>query len=163
MNRSIDRLTSLDRLMLGASKRWPQDIGALAILDGTILLDPAGELRIGAVREAIASWLGLVRRRHGSDDDDRGLPRCRPGRADHGGIGPSVVWAWKSGAVSPRASVTVFLRSVHSCTRRTRPSGRRQLRVVARVVLNPSCAWGTRGDVLVPYCHPDIPATTGKS
>jgi diacylglycerol O-acyltransferase / wax synthase len=59
---SIDRLTSLDRLMLGASKRWPQDIGALAILDGTILLDPAGELRIGAVREAIASRLHLVPR-----------------------------------------------------------------------------------------------------
>jgi diacylglycerol O-acyltransferase / wax synthase len=62
MSRSIDRLTSLDRLMLGASKRWPQDIGALAILDGTILLDPAGELRIDAVREAIASRLHLVPR-----------------------------------------------------------------------------------------------------
>jgi diacylglycerol O-acyltransferase len=62
MSRSIDRLTSLDRLMLGASKRWPQDIGALAILDGTILLDPAGQLRIDAVREAIASRLHLVPR-----------------------------------------------------------------------------------------------------
>jgi diacylglycerol O-acyltransferase / wax synthase len=48
--------------MLGASKRWPQDIGALVILDGTILLDPAGELRIGAVREAITSRLHLVPR-----------------------------------------------------------------------------------------------------
>lgn len=62
MSRSIDRLTSLDRLMLGASRRWPQDIGALAILDGTILLDPTGELRIDAVREAIASRLHLVPR-----------------------------------------------------------------------------------------------------
>jgi diacylglycerol O-acyltransferase len=62
MSRSIDRLTSLDRLMLGASKRWPQDIGALAILDGTTLLDPAGELRIEAVREAIAARLHLVPR-----------------------------------------------------------------------------------------------------
>jgi diacylglycerol O-acyltransferase / wax synthase len=62
MSRSVDRLTSLDRLMLGASKRWPQDIGALVILDGTILLDPAGELRIGAVREAITSRLHLVPR-----------------------------------------------------------------------------------------------------
>jgi diacylglycerol O-acyltransferase / wax synthase len=62
MSRSIDRLTSLDRLMLGASKRWPQDIGALAVLDGTALLDPAGELRIDAVREAIASRLHLVPR-----------------------------------------------------------------------------------------------------
>jgi diacylglycerol O-acyltransferase / wax synthase len=62
MGRSIDRLTSLDRLMLGASKRWPQDIGALAILDGTILLDRAGELRIDVVREAIAARLHLVPR-----------------------------------------------------------------------------------------------------
>jgi diacylglycerol O-acyltransferase / wax synthase len=62
MSRSIDRLTALDRLMLGASKRWPQDIGALAIFDGTPLLDPAGELRIDAVREAIAARLHLVPR-----------------------------------------------------------------------------------------------------
>ena len=41
MSRSVDRLTSLDRLMLGASKRWPQDIGALVILDGTTGLDAA--------------------------------------------------------------------------------------------------------------------------
>jgi WS/DGAT/MGAT family acyltransferase len=62
MRASIDRLTSLDRLMLGASRRWPQDIGALAILDGTGLRDPTGELRIEAVREAIASRLHLVPR-----------------------------------------------------------------------------------------------------
>ena len=61
-SRSIDRLTSLDRLMLAASRRWPQDIGALAILDGTVLLDPAGELRVDAVRAAIASRLHLVPR-----------------------------------------------------------------------------------------------------
>ena len=62
MGASIDRLTSLDRLMLGASTRWPQDIGALAILDGTSLLDPAGELRIDVVRTAFASRLYLVPR-----------------------------------------------------------------------------------------------------
>ena len=44
MSTAIDRLTALDRLMLGASRRWPQDIGALAILDGT------GGLRIDVVR-----------------------------------------------------------------------------------------------------------------
>jgi hypothetical protein len=77
MSRSIDRLTSLDRLMLGASKRWPQDIGALAILDGTILLDPAGELRIDAVREAIASRLHLVPRfRQVIHVPGRGLADC---------------------------------------------------------------------------------------
>jgi WS/DGAT/MGAT family acyltransferase len=62
MGRSIDRLTSLDRLMLGASKRWPQDIGAVAILDGTGLLDPTGELQIDVLRKAIASRLHLVPR-----------------------------------------------------------------------------------------------------
>jgi WS/DGAT/MGAT family acyltransferase len=62
MGTSIDRLTSLDRLMVAASRRWPQDIGALAILDGTSLLDPAGDLRIGAIRAAIASRLPLVPR-----------------------------------------------------------------------------------------------------
>jgi WS/DGAT/MGAT family acyltransferase len=62
MSTSLDRLTALDRLMLGASKHWPQDIGALAILDGTSLLDLTGELRIDAVREAIASRLHLVPR-----------------------------------------------------------------------------------------------------
>jgi hypothetical protein len=29
MSRSIGRLSPPDRLMLGAAKRWPQDIGAL--------------------------------------------------------------------------------------------------------------------------------------
>jgi WS/DGAT/MGAT family acyltransferase len=62
MSTLIDSLTSLDRLMVAASGRWPQDIGALAILDGTSLLDPTGELRIDAIREAIASRLPLVPR-----------------------------------------------------------------------------------------------------
>jgi hypothetical protein len=34
---SIDRQTALDRLMLRASARWPQEIGALALLDGAYL------------------------------------------------------------------------------------------------------------------------------
>jgi WS/DGAT/MGAT family acyltransferase len=57
MRTSIDRLSALDRLMVAASGRWPQDIGALAVLDGT-----GGEIRIHAVREAIASRLHLVPR-----------------------------------------------------------------------------------------------------
>lgn len=59
---SIDRLTALDRLMLGASRIWPQDIGALAVLDGDPLLDEAGRFRIEAVRDAIEGRLHLVRR-----------------------------------------------------------------------------------------------------
>jgi WS/DGAT/MGAT family acyltransferase len=58
----IDRLSNLDRLMIGASRTWPQDIGALAILDGTELLDPAGHLRIEALRQSIESRLHLVPR-----------------------------------------------------------------------------------------------------
>ena len=59
---SIDRLTALDQLMLRASSVWPQEIGGLAVLDGTNLLDPSGRLRIEAIREAIASRLHLVPR-----------------------------------------------------------------------------------------------------
>src|SRR6266511_2330510 len=62
MRSSIDRLTALDQLMLRASKIWPQDIGALMLLDGTTLLEPSGRFRIKAVREAIVSRLQLVPR-----------------------------------------------------------------------------------------------------
>lgn len=62
MRSSIDRLTALDQLMLRASKVWPQDIGALAVLDGSDLLEPNGRLRIEAVRQAIGSRLQLVPR-----------------------------------------------------------------------------------------------------
>src|SRR6266508_3345947 len=62
MSSSIDRLTALDQLMLRASKVWPQDIGALALLDGTTLLEPSGRFRIEVVREAIESRLHLVPR-----------------------------------------------------------------------------------------------------
>jgi diacylglycerol O-acyltransferase len=58
----IDRLTALDQLMLRASTVWPQDIGALALLEGTNLLEPGGRFRIEAVREAIGSRLQLVPR-----------------------------------------------------------------------------------------------------
>jgi diacylglycerol O-acyltransferase len=59
---TVDRLTALEQLMLGASKTWPQDIGALAILDGTTLLDTAGRLRIEAIRRTIEARLHLVPR-----------------------------------------------------------------------------------------------------
>ncbi len=49
-------------MMLGASRRWPQDIGALAILDGSRLLDPAGDLRIQGARNAIESRLHVAPR-----------------------------------------------------------------------------------------------------
>ena len=59
---TIDRLTALDRLMLGASVRWPQDVGALVILDGAALVDPTGALRIEAVRTELGARLHLVPR-----------------------------------------------------------------------------------------------------
>lgn len=59
---TIDRLTPLDRMMLGVSQTWPQDIGAIAILDGARLFDPVGRLRIELIREAIDSRLHLVPR-----------------------------------------------------------------------------------------------------
>jgi diacylglycerol O-acyltransferase / wax synthase len=58
----VDRLGSLDRMMLGASRRWPQDIGALAILDGSGILDARGEPRLAQVRAAIASRLHVAPR-----------------------------------------------------------------------------------------------------
>jgi diacylglycerol O-acyltransferase / wax synthase len=62
MNASIDRLSALDQLMLRASDKWPQDIGALAVLDATDLLDSSGRFRIGTVLEAIEPRLHLVPR-----------------------------------------------------------------------------------------------------
>jgi WS/DGAT/MGAT family acyltransferase len=41
---------------------WPEDIGVLAILDGTSLLDPDGHIRIEAVRRHIEPRLPLVPR-----------------------------------------------------------------------------------------------------
>ena len=57
---AIDRLTAEDRLMLAVSEAWPQDIGALALLDGGCLFDSTGTFRIPAVRDAIRCRLHLV-------------------------------------------------------------------------------------------------------
>jgi len=57
----VDRLTAEDLLMLWPDEIWPQEIGALAILDGS-LLDPGGRFRIEALRDVIAARLHLVPR-----------------------------------------------------------------------------------------------------
>ena len=59
---SVDRLTAEDQLMLAWDDRWPQDVGALALLDGSSLIDPVGGIRLDAVRAAIESRLHLVPR-----------------------------------------------------------------------------------------------------
>ncbi|MCI0687506.1 MAG: hypothetical protein L0Y54_09760, partial [Sporichthyaceae bacterium] len=58
----MERLSAEDQLMLWPDQLWPQDMGAIAILDGTRLLDPDGRLRIEAVRQAINGRLHLVPR-----------------------------------------------------------------------------------------------------
>ena len=59
---SIERLTSDDQLMLWPDEIWPQDIGALAVLEGSNLFDTGGRLRLQAVRDAVAARLHLVPR-----------------------------------------------------------------------------------------------------
>jgi diacylglycerol O-acyltransferase / wax synthase len=58
----VDRLTAEDLLMLWPDETWPQEIGALAILDASNLLDPGGRVRIEALRDVIAARLHLVSR-----------------------------------------------------------------------------------------------------
>lgn len=69
----MERLTAEDQLMLWPDEIWPQDIGALAILDDSSLLDPDDRLRIEAVREAVAARLHLA-------PGFRQLLRCNSGR-----------------------------------------------------------------------------------
>jgi WS/DGAT/MGAT family acyltransferase len=59
---AIERLTSSDEIMLWPDEIWPQEIGALAILEGGPLFEPDGRLRIERVRRMIASRLHLVPR-----------------------------------------------------------------------------------------------------
>jgi hypothetical protein len=58
----MERLTAEDQLMLWPDEIWPQDIGALALLEGSSLLDPDGRFRIETVREAVAGRLDVVPR-----------------------------------------------------------------------------------------------------
>jgi WS/DGAT/MGAT family acyltransferase len=59
---TIERLSPGDRLMLVAGDTWPQEIGVLALLDGTGLWRSDGELRIDALRCHVGSRLHLVPR-----------------------------------------------------------------------------------------------------
>ncbi|MFI5168450.1 MAG: wax ester/triacylglycerol synthase family O-acyltransferase [Thermoanaerobaculales bacterium] len=58
----IERLTAEDQIMLWPDEIWPQDIGAIAVLDGSNLLAPDGRFRIEVVKEAVANRLHLVPR-----------------------------------------------------------------------------------------------------
>jgi diacylglycerol O-acyltransferase / wax synthase len=59
---SVDRLTAEDLVVLWPDPIWPQDIGAVAVLDGSRLLDPDGRVRLEVVRQAIGSRLHRVPR-----------------------------------------------------------------------------------------------------
>jgi WS/DGAT/MGAT family acyltransferase len=59
---AIERLTAEDLVMLWPDAIWPQDIGAVAVLDGGNLVDADGLFRLEAVRTAVAARLHLVPR-----------------------------------------------------------------------------------------------------
>jgi diacylglycerol O-acyltransferase len=58
----MDRLTAEDLIVLWPDEIWPQEIGALAVLDGSTLFDSDARFRIETVREAIEGRLHLVPR-----------------------------------------------------------------------------------------------------
>lgn len=59
---SIERLSAEDQIMLWPDEIWPQDIGAIAVIDGSNLLDPDGRFQIETVMEVVAARLHLVPR-----------------------------------------------------------------------------------------------------
>jgi WS/DGAT/MGAT family acyltransferase len=59
----MDRLSGQDLSMLWPDDfGWPQDIGVIAVLDGTELFDADGRLRLGKIRDTITRRLHLVPR-----------------------------------------------------------------------------------------------------
>jgi WS/DGAT/MGAT family acyltransferase len=58
----MERLSAEDQVMLWPDAIWPQEIGALAVLDGGALLDSDGRLQIEAVNQAVEGRLSLVPR-----------------------------------------------------------------------------------------------------
>jgi diacylglycerol O-acyltransferase / wax synthase len=60
--RSVERLSAEDRLILWPDKMWPQDIGALGVLDGSSLLGADRRFRIEQMKQAIEGRLHLLPR-----------------------------------------------------------------------------------------------------
>jgi len=58
----IERLTAEDELMLWPDEVWPQDIGALVVMDGGALDGPGGEFSVEVARQAVERRLHLVPR-----------------------------------------------------------------------------------------------------
>jgi hypothetical protein len=59
---ALERLSAEDRLILWPDPIWPQDIGALGVLDGGSLIDSGGRFRIEAAKQAVEARLHLLRR-----------------------------------------------------------------------------------------------------
>jgi len=59
----LDRVTAPDLMLIWPEEDgWPQEIGALALLDGSSFFDADGEFRIASVRDAVGRRLHLVQR-----------------------------------------------------------------------------------------------------
>ena len=58
----IERLSAEDRFMLWPDKLWPQDIGAVALLDGARLFEADGRFRLEMLRAAVKARLDSVPR-----------------------------------------------------------------------------------------------------
>lgn len=59
----MDRLSAMDLMSIWPEERgWPNDIGALVLLDGSAVSDESGRLRIEALRDHIGNRLHLVPR-----------------------------------------------------------------------------------------------------
>ena len=59
---AVERLSADDQVILWPDEVWPQDIGALGVLDGTSLLDSDGRFRIEAAKQAVEGRLHLLPR-----------------------------------------------------------------------------------------------------
>ena len=58
----MERLSAEDQLILWPDEVWPQDIGALGVLDGTSLLDSDGRFRIETAKQAVEDRLHFLPR-----------------------------------------------------------------------------------------------------
>jgi diacylglycerol O-acyltransferase / wax synthase len=58
----VERLSAEDQLILWPDEVWPQDIGALGVLDGTRFLDSDGRFRIETAKQAVEDRLPFLPR-----------------------------------------------------------------------------------------------------
>jgi diacylglycerol O-acyltransferase / wax synthase len=59
---AVERLSAEDQLILWPDEVWPQDIGAMGVLDGKSLLDSDGRFQIETAKQAVEARLHLLPR-----------------------------------------------------------------------------------------------------